>query len=111
MAGGPRTPTSRPRSAESPGFASARAAGPTCGSTSAWFPQSVEWACVAQSIERFQPEDEWVGTTIGFELTQTEGGTRLDFVHRGLRQLGCIDLCDAGWQFHIGQSLKALVEK
>jgi uncharacterized protein YndB with AHSA1/START domain len=74
-------------------------------------PHRVEWACVAQSIANFQPDDEWVGTTISFELGETDGGTRLDFTHHGLAPLGCIELCETGWQLHIGQSLKALVEK
>jgi len=73
-------------------------------------PHKIDWTCVAQSMTDFRPTDEWVGTTISFELTEIEGGTRLDFVHQGLTSLNCNELCETGWQFHIGQSLKALLE-
>jgi hypothetical protein len=37
---------------------------------------------------------------------RNEGGIRLDFVHHGLKPLDCIELCEPGWQFHIGKYLK-----
>jgi uncharacterized protein YndB with AHSA1/START domain len=53
--------------------------------------REVEWACVAQHIEHFDPTDEWVGTRIRFRMEPLDDGrrTRLEFLHEGLAGLGC----------------------
>jgi uncharacterized protein YndB with AHSA1/START domain len=75
--------------------------------------REVEWSCVGQSIEHFDPSDEWVGTTIRFHLTPLDGGwkTHLDFVHEGLAGLGCEEMCTKGWDHYIRTSLRGLVER
>lgn len=73
-------------------------------------PGAVEWTCTAQDIADFTPTDEWVGTRIEFKLAELgPERTRLDFVHRGLRPLDCIDLCERGWAHHLG-NLKQTAE-
>jgi uncharacterized protein YndB with AHSA1/START domain len=74
-------------------------------------PHRIEWACVAQDNPNFTPSDEWMGTTISFELSEIEGGTGLQLTHHGLTSLNCIDVCESGWRHHVGQSLKKLVER
>jgi len=72
----------------------------------------VEWRCVDQHIDHFDPTDEWVGTRIRFYLTPLDGGrrTRLDFAHEGLAGLGCEEMCAKGWDHYIRTSLSGLVE-
>ena len=74
--------------------------------------REVEWSCVGQQIEHFDPTDEWVGTKIRFHLTPLEGGwrTHLDFTHEGLAGLGCEEMCTKGWDHYIRTSLRTLVE-
>jgi len=74
--------------------------------------REVEWTCVGQRIDHFDPTDEWLGTRIRFHLTPLDGGrrTRLDFVHEGLAGLGCEEMCRKGWDHYIRTSLRALVE-
>jgi len=73
--------------------------------------REVEWSCVGQYIEHFDPTDEWVGTRVHFHLTPLEGGrTHLDFVHEGLAGLGCEEMCTKGWDHYIRTSLRGLVE-
>jgi uncharacterized protein YndB with AHSA1/START domain len=74
--------------------------------------REVEWTCVGQHIEHFDPTDEWVGTTIRFHLTPIDGGrqTRLEFAHEGLAGLGCEEMCTKGWDHYIRTSLRGLVE-
>jgi uncharacterized protein YndB with AHSA1/START domain len=74
--------------------------------------REVEWRCVGQHIEHFDPTDEWVGTTIRFRLTPIDGGwkTRLDFAHEGLAGLGCEEMCAKGWDHYIRTSLRGVVE-
>jgi|KBSSwiStaDraftv2_1062776.scaffolds.fasta_scaffold292467_1 uncharacterized protein YndB with AHSA1/START domain len=74
--------------------------------------REVEWSCVGQEIEHFDPTDEWVGTRVRFLLTPFDGGerTRLDFAHEGLAGLGCEEMCAKGWDHYIRTSLRGLVE-
>jgi uncharacterized protein YndB with AHSA1/START domain len=73
----------------------------------------VEWACVGQHIEHFDPTDEWLGTRIRFRLEPLDRGerTRLEFVHEGLAGLGCEEMCTKGWDHYIRTSLRGLVEE
>jgi uncharacterized protein YndB with AHSA1/START domain len=72
----------------------------------------VEWSCVGQEIEHFDPTDEWVGTRIRFRLTPLDGGrrTRLEFAHEGLAGLGCEEMCVKGWDHYVRTSLRGVVE-
>jgi uncharacterized protein YndB with AHSA1/START domain len=74
--------------------------------------REVEWGCVGQEIEHFDPTDEWVGTRVHFHLTPLDGGerTRLAFAHEGLAGLGCEEMCAKGWDHYIRTSLRGLVE-
>jgi uncharacterized protein YndB with AHSA1/START domain len=75
-------------------------------------PRAIEWTCTGQEIADFTPTDEWVGTRMSFDLVEAgEGRTRLEFVHHGLRPLGCIGVCERGWGQHLGRSLKQLLEE
>lgn len=74
-------------------------------------PVAIEWTCTAQAISRFTPPDEWVGTRMSFDLeAMGEGKTRLVFVHHGLRPLDCIEVCERGWSYHLGSTLKQQLE-
>lgn len=42
-------------------------------------PRSVLWECA-------EGPEEWVGTTIGFDLTEEDGQTTVKFAHRGWRE-------------------------
>jgi uncharacterized protein YndB with AHSA1/START domain len=58
----------------------------------------VEWTVLAS-----EPINDWVGTRVRFELSETEaGGSRLDFRHVGLTpQLECFDMCRQGWDHYL----------
>ena len=75
--------------------------------------REVEWSCVGQDIDHFEPRDEWVGTRIRFRLepARRRRPDELEFVHEGLAGLGCEEMCTKGWSHYIGISLKGLVER
>jgi uncharacterized protein YndB with AHSA1/START domain len=74
-------------------------------------PTTIEWSCVEQQDENLPHPDEWVGTTLSFDLTDDAGATRLAFVHRGLiRDLDCFETCESGWDHFLRHSLRRLVE-
>lgn len=73
--------------------------------------REVRWSCVAQHESGFARPDEWVGSSMTFRLEPApDGGTTLHFAHHGLPALKCYELCRRGWDFYVGQSLRALVE-
>lgn len=58
----------------------------------------VEWTVLAS-----EPVDDWVGTTVRFEISRGEtAGTRLEFRHLGLTpELECFDMCRQGWDYYL----------
>ena len=54
--------------------------------------------------------DDWVGTTITFEINKSDNGTDLVFVHTNWKsETECYKKCTDGWQHFIG-SLKSYLE-
>ena len=64
---------------------------------------TVRWECVGGA-------DEWVGTTLTFDLTPTDDGTAVLFTHAGWREPSeFMAHCSARWAYFL-LSLKRLVE-
>jgi len=69
-------------------------------------PSRVRW-----SVLVCEPADDWVGTSIIFDLAPSEAGTELRFHHRGLNPgLECFENCYAGWT-HFLASLVDYVDR
>jgi len=72
----------------------------------------VEWTCIAcrhPAAAGYADRGDWIGTRIRFTLEPAAGGTRLRFVHEGLRRLQCLASCEAGWRHFLGDSLRELM--
>jgi len=71
---------------------------------------SVRWRCIDAHLQLpgLKLTNEWIGTTIAFELEQTAPRqTRLKVEHIGLvPEFECYDFCTQGWQQFLG-SLEA----
>ena len=60
-------------------------------------PSTVRW-----SVLVCEPEADWVGTSITFEIAPAGTGSELSFRHDGLTpQLPCFDRCHAGWTYYL----------
>ena len=72
----------------------------------------VMWHCTDQFVDAsFSKTDEWVGTTVVFNISNLGNGVLLHFEHIGLdNQLECWEVCQRGWDFFLGTSLKAYLE-
>ena len=74
---------------------------------------TIHWLCTGAHIAAadLKHKEEWVGTQLVFRLRPDgEGGTRLDFEHRGLvPALECYRLCSNGWRHYLG-SLQQFVD-
>ena len=74
----------------------------------------VVWKCVkAHHVDNLDGiKEEWLGTEVVWKLSDQDGSTQLEFEHIGLDQhLNCYGICEAGWNYFIGESLKAFLEK
>lgn len=74
-------------------------------------PGEVQWVCIDQHDENLPYPDEWIGTSPSFSLSSETAGTRLSFVHHGLKpRLECFTTCESGWDHFLLHSLKPLLE-
>lgn len=65
------------------------------------------WNCVKSNM---QNTDAWVGSKIIFEILPEASGTRMKFTHSGYKNSPCYEVCNAGWKFVLGSSLKTYLE-
>jgi uncharacterized protein YndB with AHSA1/START domain len=74
--------------------------------------RSVAWLVTDGWLSFVEDTQEWIGTTIRFDLTPTAaGGTEVRFTHVGLRpQVECFGVCKVAWGEYILGSLKELIE-
>lgn len=53
-------------------------------------------------------KEEWLGTTMAWDITANGDTTIIDFTHNGLvPQLDCYEVCSAGWDHFFMDSLQA----
>lgn len=73
-------------------------------------PEGRTWEVTAQDTPAFAIPDEWVGSTLTFDVEPAgEGRSRLRFVHHGLLRQQCADMCTPGWERFVS-SVAALAE-
>lgn len=71
----------------------------------------VEWLVTGGYLAFVSDRQEWVGTTIRFDISADESGTRVTFTHTGLDpEVECYDACSNAWSTYVRGSLKAFVE-
>lgn len=74
--------------------------------------QRVVWEVLDNYFNFTNDKTEWIGNTIHFDITQTDGHTILKFTHRGLLpQYECYDICAKCWAEYITGSLYDLITK
>jgi uncharacterized protein YndB with AHSA1/START domain len=72
--------------------------------------ERVVWRVTDGTMNWVRDTNEWTGTEIRFELSETEAGSRLHFAHVGLTPvLECFAGCSYGWTGYITDSLPRLV--
>jgi uncharacterized protein YndB with AHSA1/START domain len=68
---------------------------------------AVRWTCTQSNM---QDTSAWEGTRIDFAVTPQEEGCQLSFRQSGYRESPCREVCDGGWRYFIGTSLKQYLE-
>jgi len=68
----------------------------------------VEWEV---TDSKMLATEDWIGTTITFELSGDNGSTNLNFIHKDWKsESKCFNKCTDGWAHFAGDSLKAYLE-
>jgi hypothetical protein len=77
-----------------------------------WVPgRRVAWKVLENKFGFLSGPDEWVGTTVLFEIEPKGGETELRFTHQGLvKPFECYQICSQAWNTYIKESLKDLIE-
>lgn len=74
--------------------------------------RKIVWRVTDCNLHWIDDKKEWNGTEVIWSITEHDGKTRIDFVHRGLTPAReCFESCKPGWTHHIKDSLVMLIEK
>ncbi len=72
----------------------------------------VVWEIVENSFNFTDDANEWTGDRIIFDITKEGNQTRITFTQVGLTpQYECFEICRAGWNNYINNSLYQLITK
>jgi hypothetical protein len=70
----------------------------------------VVWRVIDGEVRFIADRDEWTGTEIRFEISETDVGTEVRFTHEGLSPADeCYDACSGAWNLYAGNSLRELL--
>jgi hypothetical protein len=71
----------------------------------------IAWLVTGSYLDFIVDKQEWNGTTVQFDIEQTQEGTRITFTHDGLKpDVECYDVCSNAWGMFVNGSLKAFIE-
>jgi uncharacterized protein YndB with AHSA1/START domain len=70
----------------------------------------VVWHVDDASLSFTSEPDEWVGTSLRFEILPAGAATEVRFTHEGLTpRLECYAGCSGAWRFYVSESLRSLI--
>jgi hypothetical protein len=74
--------------------------------------KKITWLVTDCNLGWIKDKKEWKNTETIWTLTEKNGKTRIDFVHKGLTQESeCYESCKPGWTHHIKDSLLKLIDE
>ena len=73
--------------------------------------KKVVWLVTDCNLHWIDDKKEWKNTEVIYTLTEKEGKTQIDFVHKGLNpESECYESCKPGWTHHLKDSLQKLID-
>jgi len=70
----------------------------------------VAWLVTGSYLDFVEDKQEWNGTTVTFDIAETEAGTQVTFTHAGLEPaVECYEVCRDAWTMFITGSLKDFI--
>lgn len=74
-------------------------------------PHNTAWLVTGSYLDFVADKQEWNGSTVRFEVEAVEGGSRVTFVHEGLKpDEECYDICSNAWGMFVNGSLRSFIE-
>lgn len=71
----------------------------------------VAWLALESELTFVQDRQEWVGTSVTFDVTERDGRTEVVFTHVGLvPEQECYDVCDDAWSSYVLGNLRRFIE-
>jgi hypothetical protein len=72
--------------------------------------KKVVWLVLENYFNFIEDKNEWVDTTISFEISEKDNRTEIRFTHQGLvPEYECFDICSNAWNEYITGSLRSLI--
>jgi hypothetical protein len=72
--------------------------------------RKVSWLTLDSWLAFPADDQEWTGTTVGFDVAEVDGRTEVRFTHHGLGPAAeCYDVCWVAWGGYITGSLRDLI--
>ena len=74
--------------------------------------KKITWLVTDCNLHWINDKKEWNNTEVAWTLTEHDGKTKIDFVHKGLTPGSeCYDNCKPGWTHHLKDSLLKLIDE
>jgi len=74
--------------------------------------KKIVWLVTDCHLPFLNDKNEWTGTSVNWEIGSENGETRIDMTHIGINPgVECFEICNAGWNRHIQDSLNNLMNK
>ena len=74
--------------------------------------KKIVWLVTDCNLDWIKDKKEWKGTECIWNLTEKDGKTQIDFVHKGLTpEVECYKDCKTGWTGHLKNSLQKLIDE
>jgi hypothetical protein len=74
--------------------------------------KTITWLVSDCNLHWIKTKKEWKGTECIWTVTEKNGKTKIDFVHKGLTpDVECYESCKPGWTHHIKDSLLKLCDE
>lgn len=71
--------------------------------------QKILWLVTESNLTFLEEPHEWLQTQFGFELTRSEGKTKVTFTHQGLHpEIECYKSCSSAWSAYMTNLAKRL---
>jgi len=71
----------------------------------------IAWLALESELTFIENRQEWVGTTVTFDVSERDGRTEVVFTHVGLvPEHECYEICDDSWSSYVLGNLRRFIE-
>lgn len=72
--------------------------------------KKIVWLVTESKLNFLEQKDEWTGTRVIFDISQSNGKTYLTFTHQGLHpEVECYEACAPAWTQYLQNRLRPMI--